>query len=136
MSQAQRVVEDEILRTTPSVRLNLVEKSVCVWEAHLLADLPQGYCLTVALCGEKIIEAMTQKPGGMRLAFQFELSAECLSLRVTDPNGEAVLRDDGYLHLSNVWNRKYAHAQIGCETKTCHLCPYVVFMDNMQQFPD
>lgn len=136
MSQAQRCVEDEMLQTTPSVRLDLVEKSVCMWEAHLLADLPQGYRITVTLSGEKIIEAMTQKFCGMRLAFQFELSAECLSIRVTDPNGEVVLTDNGYLHLANVWDRKYAHTQIRCETKTCHLCPYAVFMGNIQQFPD
>jgi hypothetical protein len=136
MSQAQRSVEDSTPDRIPSVRLNLVEESVCVWEAFLTVDLPKGYHISVVLSEETIIEASTRKPLGMTLTFQFEISAESLSIKVTDPNGEAVLIDDGYLHISEMWDRKYAHAEIRCETKTCQLCPCMVFMDNMQQLPN
>lgn len=136
MSQAQRSVEDGTLDRIPSVRLDLFEKDVCVWKAELTVDLPKGYHLSVILSEEKIIEATTGKPSGMTLTFHFEMSAESLSLCVTDPNGEVVLIDRGYLHLSNLWNRKYAHAEVRCETKACRLCPCVVFMDTMRQLPD
>ncbi len=136
MSQAQRSVEDGTLDCNPSLKLDLVEKSACVWGANLTVDLPKGYRIGVALSEEKIIEATTSKPFGMTITFQFEISAESMSISVTDPNGETVFTDNGYLHISNIWNRKYAHAEISCETKTCHLCPCVVLMDNMKQLPD
>lgn len=136
MSQAQISVEDGTLDRIPSLRLDLVEKSACVWGANLTVDLPKGYHLGVALSEEKIIEATTSKPLGMTLTFQFEISAESMSMSVTDPNGETVFTDTGYLHISNIWNREYAHAEIRCETKTCHFCPCVVFMDNVKQLPD
>ncbi len=135
MSQAQRPVEDSTPDRIPSIRLDLVEKSVCAWEAHLKVDLPKGYHISVVLTEETIIEATTSKPSGMTLTFQFEISAESMSIRLTDPNGEAVLVDNGYLHISNMWDRKYAHAEIRCETKTRPLCPCMVFMDNIQQLP-
>lgn len=136
MSQAQKSGEDEPPDRLPTVRLNLVEQSVCVWQAQLIVDLPKGYHLSVMLADEKLIEATTSKPQGITLTFHFELSAESLSITITDPNGEAVLIDTGYLHISNPWDRQYAHAQIRCETKTCHFCPCVVFMENMQQLPN
>jgi hypothetical protein len=123
----------QTLDRIPSVRLDLVEKATCVWEAQLTIDLPRRYQISVILSDEKIIEATTNKPLGMTLTFRFELSAESLSIRVTDPNGEVVLIDNGYLHISNLWNRKYAHTEIRCGTKTCQLCPCVVFLDNMKQ---
>jgi hypothetical protein len=43
MSQAQRPVEDGTLDRIPKVRLDLVEKSICVWEAQLTVDLPKDY---------------------------------------------------------------------------------------------
>ncbi len=125
----------QALDRIPSVRLELVEKDECVWEAHLTADLPRGYRISIILSHEKIIEATTNKPLGMTLTFQFQLSAESLSIRVTDPNGEVVLLDNGYLHISNRWNREYAHAEVRCETKTGQLCPCVVFLDNVEQLP-
>jgi GMP synthase-like glutamine amidotransferase len=136
MSQAQMPVEDGTLDSIPSVRLDLVEKSACVWEAQLTVDLPKGYHLSVVLSEEKIIEATTSKPCGMTMGFHFEMSAESLSLSITDANGEAVLIDQGYLHLSNLWDRKYAHTEVRCETKTCHLCPCVIFMNDMRQLSD
>jgi hypothetical protein len=125
----------QTLDRIPSVKLDLVEKATCVWEAQLTVDLPRRYQISVVLSDEKIIEATTNKALGMTLTFRFELSAESLSIRVTDPNGEVVLVDNGYLHISNLWNRKYAHAEIRCETKTCQLCPCVVFLDNAKQPP-
>ena len=135
MSQAQRPGEGGTLDRIPKVRLDLVEKSSCVWQAQLTVDLPKGYHLSVVLADEKIIEATTNKPCGMMLTFHFEMSAESLSLSITDPDGEAVLIDRGYLHLANRWNRDYAHALVRYETKTCHSCPCVVFLDDMQQLP-
>ena len=136
MSQAQRPVEDGTLGRIPSLRLDLVEKSICVWEANLTVDLPKGYHVSVVLSEEKIIEATTRKSSGMTLTFLFEMSEESMSLSVTDPNGETVFIDNGHLHVSNIWNRKYAHAEISCETKTCQICPCVVFMNNTIQLPN
>jgi hypothetical protein len=124
-----------MLNRIPSVRLELVEQSACVWQAQLTVDLPKGYRISVVLADEKLIEATTSKPSGITLTFRFELSAESLSIRLTDPDGEIVLLDNGYLHLANRWNREYAHAEIRHEMKTGKLCPYVVFMDDKQQLP-
>ena len=136
MSQAQRPVEKSIPDRSPSIRLDLVEKTICEWEAHLKVELPKGYHISVVLAEEKIIEASTEKPSGMTLTFQFGMSAESLSISVTDPNGETALIDNGYLHVSNLWDRKYAHAEIRCETKRCRHCPCVVFMNNVRQLPN
>jgi hypothetical protein len=136
MSQAQRPVEDGTLGRIPSLRLDLVEKSISVWEANLTADLPKGYHVSVVLSEEKIIEATTRKSSGMMLTFRFEMSEENMAISVTDPNGETVFIDNGHLHISNLWNRKYAHADTSCETKTCRVCPCVVFMNNTIQLPN
>ena len=81
MSQAQRPVEDGTLGDIPSLRLYLVEKSICAWEAHLTVDLPKGYHVSVVLSEEKVIEATTRKSSGMTLTFLFEMSEEtCLSV--------------------------------------------------------
>src|SRR3974377_872370 len=88
MSQAQSPVEDRMPDRNPSIRLDLVEKTICEWEAHLTVDLPKGYHISVVLAEEKIIEATTEKPSGMTMTFQFGMSAEILSIRVTDPNGK------------------------------------------------
>lgn len=136
MSQAQRPSEDGTLGRIPSLKLDLVEKSICTWEANLTADLPKGYHVRVVLSEVKIIEATASKPSGMTLTFQFEISEENMSIIVIDPNGETVFIDNGHLHVSNIWNRKYAHAEISCETKTCQICPCVVFMNNTIQFPN
>ena len=92
--------------------------------------------LSVVLSEEKIIEASTEKPSGQTLAFQFGMSAESLSISVTDPNGESLFIDNGYLHVSNLWDWKYAHAEIRCETQRCRHCPCVVFMNNVRQIPN
>jgi hypothetical protein len=81
------------------------------------------------------LEATTGKLSGMRLTFHFGMSAESLSISITDPYGEPVLIDHGYLHIAKMWKRNYAHAEIGCETKTGRLCPCVVFMENARQLP-
>lgn len=135
MSQIQRYMGEETHDCSPSVMLDLVEKPMGAWEAHLTGALPKDYQISVFLSEEKLLEATGRKPSGMILTFQFDISAECLSLRVTDPNGETVLLDNGYLHTSNPWNKEYAHAEITCETKNCHLCPYVVFLNNVEQLP-
>jgi hypothetical protein len=136
MSQTQRGVEDGTNEHVPSVRLDLVEQSVCLWQATLTVDLPKGYRISVVLADEKIIEATAGRSPDKKMTFQFEMSEDNLSISLTDATGATVLVDRGHLHLSNMWNRKYAHAEVICETKQSHTCPCVVFMGNMEQLPD
>jgi hypothetical protein len=136
MSQAQRRVEEGTGEHVPSVRLELVEQSICVWHATLTVNLPKGYRIDVVLANEKIVEATAGKPSDITMIFQFEMSEDNLSISITDPTGATVLVDRGHLHLSNIWNRKYAHAEVICETKKSYVCPCVVFMGNTEQLPD